>query len=816
MGKMRPMKPGGPVFRPKPPMPRPQIISPRPMAPRPLIAPRPAIVVPQRGASMNRVVAREIRRDAFKQMANQQQAQPRFDVRPVTPPLKVMPRQQAPLRPGIRPAIMPPQSPTGMAKIAQKPTPTVVHPPAPGAKVAAKAQITPPPAGIQHPVVSAGTVGAVLGAAALGALVLNTATAHPQISSEANSLNYSLEDLKSRSSLGQIQAELTELDAALSHALNLLESARKEGYVYQKDLDEFAYQAMDQWQGIKQQVLASIPQQAAAFQNRMYPLGSQVASLNSVLGNPTAAAPLLGNTSSQVNTLLSDLSQMESSLENSYADIKNQTANITSRLNVIHWAMDQLGQAKFKLGESENLIMAVQARWDQEGDQDPEGILFLSNKRIIFERKEKVATKKILFITTSQELVQEVFIDQVIENISNVKAVNKGLFGNQDFLEIQFNEAKLGNVPFHLNGQDCTQWASWIQKARSHDIEDERTTGSGLSYADLTGPLTAADLVALQSEVNALQDVVTLKTIREELGKIENDMRTLERTLASLRSRGYNIEKNLEADVAILATQWDRIKSNAGNALQNQTRLLSDQMTSIQVNMSVLAGKSTNLNEARPIYLQVKSAIASAEAQADAADDAVIATYDQYADEVESMSAHMEWIGWMLDAISTASFQLMATESGVAATEAIWDRPGLEPENGILFLTDQRLLWEDRVDAFELKFNQPLQQVSDVRKEVDIAKGQEFLMFGLSAGGPYSAVRFILALPVADAWLKMVGRARSGDYAKDRAVEIDPAELERIRNAPRQCSNCGAGLTAPILRGQTEITCEYCGQVTRI
>jgi hypothetical protein len=125
-------------------------------------------------------------------------------------------------------------------------------------------------------------------------------------------------------------------------------------------------------------------------------------------------------------------------------------------------------------------------------------------------------------------------------------------------------------------------------------------------------------------------------------------------------------------------------------------------------------------------------------------------------------------------------------------------------------------MWEDRVDTFELRFDLPLTEITDVQKEVDETTLQEFLKFTLSAKGPYPTTRFQLALPVADAWLKMIGRARSGDYAVDRAVEIDKAELERIRNAPRQCTNCGAGLTNTILRGQTEIACEYCGNVIRI
>jgi hypothetical protein len=62
----------------------------------------------------------------------------------------------------------------------------------------------------------------------------------------------------------------------------------------------------------------------------------------------------------------------------------------------------------------------------------------------------------------------------------------------------------------------------------------------------------------------------------------------------------------------------------------------------------------------------------------------------------------------------------------------------------------------------------------------------------------------------------MIGRARSGGYIDDRAVELDESELERVRNAPEQCPNCGAAITSPVLRGQNEIICEYCGVATRI
>jgi hypothetical protein len=88
----------------------------------------------------------------------------------------------------------------------------------------------------------------------------------------------------------------------------------------------------------------------------------------------------------------------------------------------------------------------------------------------------------------------------------------------------------------------------------------------------------------------------------------------------------------------------------------------------------------------------------------------------------------------------------------------------------------------------------------------------------LSLGGaaPLPTVTLLLSQPVAEEWQQMIGRARAGSYDSDRAVEIDPDELERVRNAPAQCPNCGAAFTAPLLRGQTEIVCEFCGVATRI
>lgn len=781
---------------PKPPIPgRPPIPAPQ----KPVLPPAQPASAPLRPAApVNPVLSQQqdVRREAFRQLVGQAMDHPQPTVRPAAPPQRVMPQQ-----PGLVPA------PAARPQIA---TPAM-----PAAQPAAPSQAAAPAKGLIafQALADAAKAASASGAASAAALAVNTAAVDPQITAEANSLQTSLNDLQRRSTFADLLDEVMNLDKEVTKASELLESARSKGYAYQKDLDDTIYRAADQWQTARENALNHIPQQVQVMQNNLWPLQNQLQQVNASLTNPAVARPLIARTQSQINSLLSTVGQIETNIRNSYTEVNNNISKASSRLNTIHWALTQLGEATFKVSSGEDLVMAVKARWDQEGDNDPEGILYLTDKRLIFERKEKVATKKVLFVTVSSQLVQEVMIDQPLGNIQAAKPQNKGLFGHQDFIEVQFSDPKLKLVSFHLDGQDSKQWAQWVDDARLNRLGSDRAAGSGLSYADLTGPLTPGDVMNLQAEVNTLQEQAMLAGVEQEITAVENDVVSLGRKLADLRARGYAIEKALEADVTILATQWDRIKLNAQKTMEGQRQLMASPVQTIQQMLAQLVGQMNTLAAARPLYMQLKSAVASAQAQAQAAQTTVVAQYDGYADQVGSLSAHLDWVGWMLDALATATFQLLATESGVAAVEAVYARPGLEPENGILFLSDQRLLWEDRVGEFELKLNVPLSQVSDVQKAASQDGQPEFLDVTLGPGAPYPSARFQLGSPVADSWLKMIGRARSGGYAGDRAIEIPPAELERIRNAPQQCSKCGAALTDPILRGQTDITCEYCGNV---
>ena len=46
--------------------------------------------------------------------------------------------------------------------------------------------------------------------------------------------------------------------------------------------------------------------------------------------------------------------------------------------------------------------MAVRATWQKGGEDNPQGILYLTDQRLLFEQKQEIGAKKVLFITTEK------------------------------------------------------------------------------------------------------------------------------------------------------------------------------------------------------------------------------------------------------------------------------------------------------------------------------------------------------------------------------------------------------------------------------
>ncbi len=112
---------------------------------------------------------------------------------------------------------------------------------------------------------------------------------------------------------------------------------------------------------------------------------------------------------SQVKVLEDKASAAERSISGMYDQVQNQLYKLSSRLDQIEFMLTNLAEASFQLLPTESGLAAVKAVWcisGKEQKDDPQGILFLTDQRILFEQKQEVATKKVLFIATEKQKVQ--------------------------------------------------------------------------------------------------------------------------------------------------------------------------------------------------------------------------------------------------------------------------------------------------------------------------------------------------------------------------------------------------------------------------
>ncbi len=332
----------------------------------------------------------------------------------------------------------------------------------------------------------------------------------------------------------------------------------------------------------------------------------------------------------------------------------------------------------------------------------------------------------------------------------------------------------------------------------------------------------AAPSEALQAEIsrfNALQGQVMLTQVNDDLGDIDTAVNALAGNLENIRTRGYVFKKDMDSKADSLAGQWRDLRPRVQTAVQTQARTLQSSASGVQatLNRGTTAG----------------TALTNLESQVAAALQNVQGLYDSFDDEVNALQRQIDDVSWTLQQAEQASYGLLPTEAPVEAVPANWKKDNDDNGvNGVLMLTDQRLLFEQKEEVATKKVlfitteKQKLQSlawevpVAQIEKAEGSKRGlmgkDDFLTITCESGAAFRKAEIHLKGETGEVWQAFINRVKSGDVAKERTVPVDQAALEAVANAPTKCPNCGGVIKQTILRGQTEITCEFCGTKIRL
>lgn len=176
-------------------------------------------------------------------------------------------------------------------------------------------------------------------------------------------------------------------------------------------------------------------------------------------------------------TLNGQLAELRRMLKDRYDALAHDAEAIEAELTGIKQSLDQLEQASFELGPDERLAVAAQACLleDAADDEGPKGHLFLTDQRILFEQKEKVATKRFLGIATESELRQEILFETSLEPIKTARSRDAKKFlglARRELLDLELDgEASRHKLTVELFDTSNEKWITWIEKAKRGELQ---------------------------------------------------------------------------------------------------------------------------------------------------------------------------------------------------------------------------------------------------------------------------------------------------------------------------------------------------------
>ena len=286
-----------------------------------------------------------------------------------------------------------------------------------------------------------------------------------------------LKEIQEKALLTSTRDQAEDVETQANRVFDLARSVREKGYAWEKDLEPKCLDFRKRWAELKPSVMQSIVRESAALKVRVAQAEADVAQAATRAVSPAAADAVLPAVEHTLETLTGAAESAEKAVQGMFDSLASDLGALESRLTRIAWMIDQAAASKVEWLAAETAVRAVKAQWEKDGDDGPKGILYLTDQRLAFERKEDVATKKILFITTEKEKVQEAMLIVPLAELKEVTASKKGLMGHEDHLDFEFTSAApVRKAHFHIDGQDCNEWQATIGRVKDGEIEKSRVT----------------------------------------------------------------------------------------------------------------------------------------------------------------------------------------------------------------------------------------------------------------------------------------------------------------------------------------------------
>ncbi len=336
-------------------------------------------------------------------------------------------------------------------------------------------------------------------------------------------------------------------------------------------------------------------------------------------------------------------------------------------------------------------------------------------------------------------------------------------------------------------------------------------------------------VAALRRKYGELQQSIAMEDVTRNLGSVATDIAGLPGDIAGLRERGYAFAGYLERKTDVLKEQWDAVQQQVRSAVNQEIARVQGQFSAIGALWATLDAQWGDKGKEQ-VYGQIDRAISDVENAVKAARSRIEGMYGAVPGNVSQTQTQIRQIERYLQQADEATVSWKPTEAIFMVHEAEWAQTGKgkQDPDGLLYLTDQRLIFEQKEKVGgrfgmggekvqQVLFEVPVGAITEVKAEDKGLFGGKDLIHLKMGSGDYAETTFEVKSGGIDSkwYAGQLNRVITGEIEKERAIPVDAAAAEAVSSAPTACPTCGATLPS-VTRGMTELACEYCGTVVRL
>ncbi len=261
---------------------------------------------------------------------------------------------------------------------------------------------------------------------------------------------------------------IAALERQVSELPNRITALRGRGYAFAAELETSAESLRDRWHQIATDLKAEAESIAVDLRQAVETTRNYLTKAESIVAKPQILEGLLPGITTQLEQVEAHVQALKTRVSAQFETLDDEAQELARECGRIDSYLSDLDEAAFTLETGEALFITANAEWsaDERGKDKANGILYLTDQRLIFQQDEKVGKRLGLF---GGKEVKEVAWIIPVSSITNARSENKGMLGGKDMVYVTGDGAEMTLEVKGVVG--AKWWVEQIERARSGSLD---------------------------------------------------------------------------------------------------------------------------------------------------------------------------------------------------------------------------------------------------------------------------------------------------------------------------------------------------------